>query len=640
MGLNPGSNVGSSCPQYGYTGGDASITYSPQQPGWYTAQVFVTDWPDDDLPDDDQNIAIPGDILQFEAIQLETVTFSGSVVLGAGSTYTMTATVQNGTYPVAWSLKNDSAYSNVTLLSAPITSCPTQPTNGSLSCSLTANAGGGKGTIVATVQDGTDNPPAYQTRLIVVQIQSVSATIAASVGTPAATPTNPTPIPTQNNPPPETGTASSPLAQGALPWPDTNADPNWISVSPAPLVFIRNSAASISLSAVTVPPASTGSPDNEVQVSFAVVRADDAESIGEQDDVPAVTPGASGTASAAMTLDKVGSYMVLAYIDSNGNRVRDDTETGTGFLIVIVDAVYNNNALSSHGDASTFTAFPGSPDLQIYNSSNCGIQAQYHIGCAAYLYAQIDFYGAGQDGLRGLNWVYGGWVQEVTAYSLSGTYTGPHSFTWEPVYNGQSQVANNPTHIWGPGSNPIWLPGDAPPPFLLGSPNLDGSPTSGTGGNSSTLVPAQKQSVAQGIYHGERFTIEAVDSPAIPFPLVHPAAQFSNAQLTDCGMNYSFMSYLVVWTSSGNGTGAPAGVMADRVYNVLLGQPWGLSGAFTSGGGAWPANGVPSYTLDPTAATQYPAGTQASSALLLLVPKMTDGMPGTFHGALAVNAQN
>jgi hypothetical protein len=161
-----------------------------------------------------------------------------------------------------------------------------------------------------------------------------------------------------------------------------------------------------------------------------------------------------------------------------------------------------------------------------------------------------------------------------------------------------------------------------------------------------TQGSSAQQSFAQNIYYGERFTIEAIDAPATAFPLVHPATQFSNAPITGSHMNYSFTSYLVVWTSSGNdygaaGAGAPANVVADRVYNVLLAQPWSLSGAFASDGhGGWPDNGTPSYTLDPAAATQYPAGTQASSALLLLVPKTTDGKPGTFGGALAVNAQN
>ena len=266
------------------------------------------------------------------------------------------------------------------------------------------------------------------------------------------------------------------MPQGALQWP---ADSSWLTSSPAPLVLIRYSVTGASLNATTVPPASD--PDVSATITVLPVRApDDSSYVGGQADVPAVSWNAG---MATLSVDKRGSFQVLAYVDSNHNGQRDDNETGTAFPMIIVDPLFVDNSNTSAARTRMLEYVPAPPGgaAGIW-SGNKDIDDTDTAG--VYLAANLDLVGGGNDGRRGLERVYARWFQNATSDDTGATYdVAPyHFFLWVPV---QNAAAANGSFF----NTPMFLPGGTPP-LLLSLPLVDPAPGAGTGGDSSAIPEA------------------------------------------------------------------------------------------------------------------------------------------------------
>jgi hypothetical protein len=219
------------------------------------------------------------------------------------------------------------------------------------------------------------------------------------------------------------------------------------------------------------------------------------------------------------------------------------------------------------------------------------------------------------------------WVQNIETNADIGTYgvaPNAHYTSRIPVSNGAAAGSQF-------GTTPLFLPGGAAPQ-PIGLPLLDSLPTAGAGGNSSSLGPLLTRQTAtqQSLPYGQQFLIEGADSPSTSYPLAHPA--FGNPSLSECQFSLVFHTFLVAWASAA-GTSSPTNTLADRVYGLLLIQPWSLSASYSiAPGGAVTDVGTPAVTLEPSMATVY------SSVAPLPAPEPIM-IPPVIQAVLAINAQ-
>ncbi|MGA2366639.1 MAG: hypothetical protein ABSG12_14230, partial [Steroidobacteraceae bacterium] len=510
-----------------------------------------------------------------------TVTTSPTkVVAGSGSQFSVTASASGGSpgYSYAWSLISTQAGDDPTV--ATISQGPN--CNPQATCTATIQGvKGGKATLQVTVTDSASNQATAQTRLIIVSFSQLTVTAAASVGSAPPTQTNPPPqtacFSTQPPQPPQIPCLSPQVLMGPLQWPNSS-DTAWLTTV-TPLVFIENSTPTIVVSATTTPAAT----DPDVTITFRIVRApDDTSGATCQQNIPSVAPLGSGVATVA--LNQCGSFQVLAFIDTNGNGIRDNNETGMAFPLIVVEA----QLLSGSNDGSTANPLnldivAGSTGVNIITGSNDLDDPRL---AAVSLQAIVTFVGGGESGLRGTEFVFAGWAQNEEGENEFGTYgtaPGQHYFTWLPLANPTAATSSFPIANGPPA--PMFVPGvgnaaavPQPPPVLDAQPTAFGSGTSG--GNDPTLGPLQtRQSQNSGPFLGAQFLVSGVDSLSEPFPLAHPA--YGGPALVQCQMVDVFEMSLV-WASSAvvvsggvpAGTSAATQTMPDRLYGLLIMQPW------------------------------------------------------------------
>jgi hypothetical protein len=477
------------------------------------------------------------------------------VVAGSGSQFSVTAGASGGSgagYTYSWSIVAQLATDDPTVAQFCNAqgSCSASQQGpicvGQASCTATLQgAKGGKATLQVSATDnaGNQNQTPAQTRLIVVQFASLNIVAYNSVGGGNIA---------------SNDSSSMPLPVGALQWPAA------IWAAPNPIVLIGG-LSEVTVAVTTTPPAS----DPDVAISFRAVRApDDATVIGGSADVPGITPGFN---AAMLALNQTGSFQILAYVDTNGNGVRDAGETGIALPLILVSATLNANLSVTNssnvawvgdgvqtGDFSFPTA-PSSPPTS-----------------AIYLGATVDFIGGGMDGLRGIGEVFGGWVNNETANEgIAGLYGGSGG-----NHTAYTMFASNGSAVTTSfGGIPLFLPSSPAAPIAINPPLLDTgrvTPEPGSGGNSSTLSQS-RIGLTTNLAMGQRQTIEAVDSPASPYPTPDPG--FPGSALYEADFAHTFRSSLVVWSNAINLIN-PTGDIADRVYGVVLEQPWTINAAY------------------------------------------------------------
>jgi hypothetical protein len=498
---------------------------------------------------------------------LQATTSPARVVAGAGSQFSVTAGASGGSpgYSYAWSLISTQAGDDPTVAQFCNAQgvCSTTQLGPNCSPQSTCTATiqgvkGGKATLQATVTDSASNQTIAQTRLIIVQITTVSIVATNSIGAPTAT---------------SNSSSTQPLPFGALLWPAS------LWAAPTPIVLIRD-LPSVTVVVTSTPPAN----DPDVQISFDSARASD-DAVGAPTDKLTLTPGTNpptipptaGTINTAtFTLNQTGSFQILAYLDANSNGVRDPNETGAALPVVLVLATldsqngnrsvatphFSYQALSNAGGILGFTLISTTGSWSITNALNAAI----------HLLSQVNLLGGGANGLRGINQVFGAWVQVATTNpSAVGSYQGSHQMVRVEADNGSAASANY-------AGTPVFEGTDVP--HLISAPLLDTNMASpGTGANSSAMGSSLLTSMAplsSGLGQGN--TYEAVDGPRISLPIVDIA--YPQSELTSIQAGYGFTDSLVLW-SNVSGNSGPTGDAFDHRYGVILEQPWSASGTLS-----------------------------------------------------------
>ena len=269
---------------------------------------------------------------------------------------------------------------------------------------------------------------------------------------------------------------------------------------------------------------------------------------------------------------------------------------------------------------------------------------QFNIGTpnasAIHMNAQADLVGGGDDGLRGLDSVFAGWVNNETANeNINGTFqdtstTPPQNHQTPSVFASNRASASGTHAASGLRAFLPNPPSSDPAPALVNPPLLDtGRGSAGTGGPTATLRTSQitsrtnLRSPASPAAVGQRFVVEAVDSPGDGEGPTHPG--FPAAKLISFRFGLTFSAFLSFWTNSS--TGSPAGAPADRLYSVLLEIDWQM-------GGEWSVNaatGAVAVITAPTAqitahtpssplapAVNTPAEVRSPTGLSLLASKL------------------
>jgi hypothetical protein len=326
-------------------------------------------------------------------------------------------------------------------------------------------------------------------------------------------------------------------------------------------------------------------------ILFFVQRAaDDNPAIGGPNNLPTLTPTGAGAAN--LGTNQAGSFSIGAYVDVNGNGRRDFFEPPIYLNYVlagllgdaainnnkpVVDSVQTNQTITiarNPNNATTWRAMQVSTGNFVIATPNQN---------AIYLNATVDLVGGGADGLRGLDRVFGGWINNELPEGIQGFYANNH------VTN--SVFASN-----RPASR-IFLPGGAAPtlvdPPLLDAGTKNNTRVPGTGGDTSTLSTSRMRSRTN-LARGSRIAIDAVDSPSQGYARFDPG--FLASALQAVGFGLTFNAYLALWTNASADIG-PTGAAADRLYNVGLIAPWNMRASWAiSGAGVATAAGAPTVT--------------------------------------------
>jgi Putative peptidoglycan binding domain/OmpA family len=333
---------------------------------------------------------------------------------------------------------------------------------------------------------------------------------------------------------------------------------------------------------------------------------------------PTVTPDAGNPLAATMRTDNSGTFHVRAFVDGNGNGTFDhrvDREPSIVRNVVLGRATLFLD--SSVARSTTFAVTPvGVGGIQVLSGA-----VPFDIGApataAVHVNAQIDVITGGADGRRLVGQMFAGWINNETAVeAISGTFVEPSG----AVHRDPTVFASNRAAAsGGTPASPVFVPGD-PVPAVVAPPLLDsgfGALVAGRGGGTATLTRSRIRTRTP-LALGERWIVEAVDSPGDSEPAVHQGFAAATLRRFDFGLTFSCT--LGVWTSRTNTTGDPA----DRAYAVVLELSWSQLGAWTitPGTGAIAVVTAPTTTITARTTTS-PAGPAAATAVEVRFPPST-----------------
>ena len=368
-----------------------------------------------------------------------------------------------------------------------------------------------------------------------------------------------------------------------------------------PVVLMQNSlqAAPVVLT-VQVDPPTAGT-----EVSWAVQRDRRPAPLGDHDDViklspkavPTITRDAGNHLRATLVSDAVGSFHVCAFIDCDGKGHQDfddatgkriDREPFIPINLVLVHVKLKRNDCVPHQTMAPVHGPDGAGGVGIGMSAG-NFDPTHPENQAVHMKTTVDVIGGGRDGTLGLavgsNSVFAGWCNnEVAVEDISATYTNP---TPPPATRRRFTLwaANNTAaHNIGTALNPVWefRPGD-PAPIIIAPPVLDsGRSPNGAGGDTCCLRSSNISSNSP-LAIGQRWVVEAIDSPGDSAPSVHPA--FPGALLARFRFHLEFMCTLAFWTNTGHTSGATADP-ANRLYTVFGQVDWSMNGEWTINQGA------------------------------------------------------
>jgi hypothetical protein len=398
------------------------------------------------------------------------------------------------------------------------------------------------------------------------------------------------------------------------------------------------------ISVTTVPPAvNNGVADPDITVSFQSFRAtDDATSLGTDKPEPSPT-GTANTAS--IDLDHVGSFQILAYVDSNGSGVWDSGETGLTLPLILVTAAGVIDRSQANPGNLIGSVQSIAPALALISTGAFDLSNQGQ-NAGMYLAATFTLIGGGTDGTRGTDRVFAGFSQQIVTENWGGTYSsGGGTVTVAAVSNA---AQGTPDPATGVRSFPA---GGAIAPTVLALPVLDSGvrPVGTIGGYHETASTNRITSVGppSGLAGslGIQMLVEAEDSPDFSIPYFAPGGT-TNLPLTEFHMNFGVCDSLVLWSNvTGNNALTPitlgalsavgwgaTGQWADTIFGVLLQRPWIVSatysGASPSGVPATPI-GTPTISSPPVMLPSPLPNGQCSSVIYTPPPTWVTALPST-----------
>ena len=345
-----------------------------------------------------------------------------------------------------------------------------------------------------------------------------------------------------------------------------------------PLPLVENSVRAGDEVVLTVAVAPAGTP-----VRWDAMRASGIPAASGGDDAaaivalhaakkPTVRPAVGNDLRATLLADNTGTFHVRPFVDCNGNNTFDyhvDREPNMVLNLVLGRATLFLDSSLPHGNF-VVAGTPGGGISLASGTFNIANPAT----AAVHMNAQVDVVTGGASGRRVIDQFFGGWFNNVVGATLfTPTYTdpGPPAAAHpEPFV-----FASNGAAATGPGGE--FIPGD-PPPALVVPPILDsGRGGAGSGGDSAALGQSRiRLRTNQAV--GERWIVEAVDSPAVQAGLVgggHPVV--AAARLTRFLTRLRFACHLTVWTNLSKSSG-PTAHPADRQYAVLERVVWQMNG--------------------------------------------------------------
>lgn len=301
---------------------------------------------------------------------------------------------------------------------------------------------------------------------------------------------------------------------------------------------------------------------------------------GNSDD-PGLTADAGNRLKATLTANAVGSFHVHPYIDCNdsarfdfddekGRRIDREPYLCMNLVLVRVEGVNN---LTVKNDAA------GSRDIVTAVVGGVVVPRRVNTGDflatgndAIHMKATTRVIGGGQDGKRGLDQVFSGWVNNELDSATSPMARGEdvtHSF--------RAAIPPPPPVVPVPPTKRtrcFWQQNGAE----IGGPVLDsGYAGQGTGGNTCTGTAGSNAAIATKTDHasgiGQNWVNENVDSPGGGILRRHPVD--ATATLRNFKFNIDFRCELVFWTNR-NKVDGPADFPACRLYSSALTNTWGI----------------------------------------------------------------
>lgn len=377
-------------------------------------------------------------------------------------------------------------------------------------------------------------------------------------------------------------------------------------VTNAPFVLMENSVKDtdrVQLS-VQVRPAGVPVRWDTIRDRRPIPDGDNVGVIGLSGNKEAPTLGSKAEgATNTLLADAVGSFHICPFVDCNGSEKFDFmAHDGTRIdrepfimmnaIVVRVKAVANNS-VGQRANCSPFglltaAGFGGFSTSSAAAGANwTGADSGWHAD------ATVDVIGGGSNGRRGLDKVFGGWIQHIFLNGIRAEYRIPapglsprsHQYAFvsnlpdpnhpgEYHYIGAAEVAANPADAgWCINTPPALDPSNildvTPyPDSGTGGDSAVGSTGSqgGTTGNHGGGYPAP---VNQAI--GQRWRREMWDAPGIGCASAHISA---GGSLSRFRFNLGFRTDLCFWTNTDAVPDATATGVANRLYVTVYKCKW------------------------------------------------------------------
>ena len=277
---------------------------------------------------------------------------------------------------------------------------------------------------------------------------------------------------------------------------------------------------------------------------------------------------------AAMLADNVGSFRLRPFIDCNGSGKYDDADDGGTRidrepfilmnLVLIRVKGFNNLSVANSAAGSPGIVKDGLGRPQSVNGGDFAGTGND----AVHMKATARVIGGGQDGKRGLDMLFTGWVNNERNCPTS------------PGPNGWGEDVTHSFQKGPPPPNPVkrtrcfWRGGGVE----ITGPMLDsGYAGQGTGGDSCTGTAGAnggtvtKTDDPSGI--GQRWEAENPDSPGGGILLAHPTD--AAARLRNFKFNIDFRCDMVFWTNR-DGVSGPSNAPASRLYSSVQTNTWNM----------------------------------------------------------------